>query len=60
LRATAKTESFWLTFLKVFAHESNNVIAQFETERQALALMDRPDIARVFDTARLRLARLTS
>jgi non-specific serine/threonine protein kinase/serine/threonine-protein kinase len=29
--------------------DSNQVIARFETERQALALMDHPTIARVFD-----------
>ncbi len=29
--------------------DTRNVIARFEAERQALALMDHPDIARVFD-----------
>jgi non-specific serine/threonine protein kinase/serine/threonine-protein kinase len=29
--------------------DSNQVIARFETERQALAMMDHPNIARVFD-----------
>ena len=29
--------------------DSKNVIARFETERQALAMMDHPNIARVFD-----------
>ena len=29
--------------------DTNQVIARFESERQALALMDHPNIARVFD-----------
>ena len=29
--------------------DSREVVARFESERQALALMDHPNIARVFD-----------
>jgi serine/threonine protein kinase len=31
--------------------DTRQVIARFEAERQALALMDHPNIARVFDAA---------
>ena len=35
--------------------DTKQVIARFETERQALAMLDHPNIAQVFD-ARLRLS----
>jgi eukaryotic-like serine/threonine-protein kinase len=37
--------------------DSKNVIARFESERQALALMDHPNIARVFDAGATKCGR---
>ena len=37
--------------------DTREVVARFEAERQALALMDHPDIAKVFDAGRHRTGR---
>jgi len=40
--------------------DTHEVVARFESERQALALMDHPNIAKVFDAGRHRRAGRTS
>ena len=40
--------------------DTKAVVARFESERQALALMDHPNIAQVFDAGRRRKAARTS
>ena len=40
--------------------DTRQVVARFEAERQALALMDHPNIARVLDAGATRRAGLTS
>lgn len=40
--------------------DSGAIIARFEAERQALAMMDHPNIAKVFDAGRRRPAAPTS
>ena len=37
--------------------DTKNVIARFEAERQALALMDHPNIAKVFDAGATEFGR---
>src|SRR5678810_473134 len=37
--------------------DTNSVIARFEAERQALALMDHPNIAKVFDAGATEMGR---
>jgi serine/threonine protein kinase len=37
--------------------DSRQMLARFEAERQALALMDHPDIARVFDAGTIEASR---
>jgi serine/threonine protein kinase/Tfp pilus assembly protein PilF len=48
-----------LVALKVIRHgmDSRQVVARFEAERQALALMDHPNIARVYDAGTTRAGR---
>ena len=40
--------------------DTREVIARFEAERQALALMEHPNIARVFDAGATEAGRLFS
>jgi serine/threonine protein kinase len=51
----------WRVRVKVIkpGMDTKSVIARFEAERQALALMDHPNIAKIFDAGRLSQRRIS-